>query len=172
MYRTEILGAEDILGDYMVGEEDVGAARGALMRRGAGRARQVALAHSAGGNVVTQRVPNKSKEIALGFDSTAAVAAAATSTITSRPQVTFRPDRLVIPATIAAAFLIADLKIGNKSQFANSTALPAEVFTQGAFGVRLKLDTAQISQDVVIQAQNISLGALRFLAALIGPSVE
>jgi hypothetical protein len=34
------------------------------------------------------------------------------------------------------------------------------------------MDTTQISQDIVLSVTNISAGALRFNAALIGPSVE
>jgi hypothetical protein len=165
---TEILGYDEILGDYLVGQGSPGGMRSRM----SANPRAVALARAAGGNVVTQREPTRSKEIPLGFDSVSTIAAAATSDVTSRPQVTFRPDRLVIPSTIAASFLVTDLKIGNKSQFASSTSLPAEVFTQGAFGVRLKMDTAQISQDVTLRVTNLSGGALRFFAALIGPSVE
>jgi len=68
--------------------------------------------------------------------------------------------------------LVLDVRIGKNSQFTSGTAAPAETFSQGAFGVRLKMDTAQISQDILIRVTNVSLGALRFNASMIGPALE
>jgi hypothetical protein len=108
----------------------------------------------------------------LGFDSVSTIAAAATTNVTSRPQLTFRPDRFVVAGSIAASFLVNDLKIGKNSQFLAGVAVPGEAFGQQAVGVRLKLDTAQVSQDIVINVTNTSAGALRFNAVMIGPAVE
>ena len=167
---TEILGASEIVGDEylgdeemgeeMVGEEMVGARRGG--RHGGRRGNQHVAHHEA----------TRARDLVLGFDSVAMVASLATQNVTSQPQLMFRPDRLVIPATIAPSFLITDLKVGKNSQFLNNGNVPAECFTQAAFGVRLKMDTAQISNNISIGVTNISAGALRFVAALIGPSME
>jgi hypothetical protein len=159
------LGIDELVGDDILGDYDdiVGAA---IQRRLA------PLPGSPAGAMLRTRAPTKGREYVLGFDSVTTVAAAATAVITTRPQVVFRPDRLVIPASIAPAFLLNDLKVGKNSQFAAATAVPAEVFTQGAFGVRLKNDTAQVSMDIILNVTNISGGALRFNAALIGPAVE
>lgn len=125
-----------------------------------------------GGQTLRTRAPSRAREQMLGFDSVATIAAAATASITSRPQVTFRPDRLVVAGAVAASFLINDLKIGKNSQLLAGVAVPAEAFGQTAFGVRLKMDTAQVSQDIILNVTNISAGALRFNAVMIGPSVE
>ncbi len=164
----QIYGGDDVIG-Y---EEIIGAAPvGGLMRRPI-IARTGGLPGYPGGQSVAVRGPDKAREQFLGLDSVTTIAAAATVNVTSRPQVTFRPDRLVIAATVAASFLINSFFIGRNNQSIGNVAVPAEAFTQGAFGVRLKLDTAQISQDVVLNVTNTSAGALRFNAVLIGPSVE
>lgn len=164
----EILG-DDILGDDILGAEDmVGLAMARPMP-----AQMVQQRVANTGQVVRSSEPTKSREQILGFDSgVAGVAAGATLNVVSRPQVVFRPDRLVIPATIAAAFLLNDIRIGRSSQLTSGNPVPCEAFGQTAFGVRLKMDTAQVSMDVALNVTNISAGLLRFLACLIGPSVE
>ncbi len=157
------IGVDELLGDDVLGAEEL---------VGAALARLSPVPGYPGGQTLRTRMPSKGREYVMGLDSVATVAAAATAIITTRPQVIFRPDRLVVPASIAASFLINDLRVGKNSQFVSATAVPAEAFTQGAFGVRLKMDTAQISQDIILSVTNISGGALRFNAALIGPAVE
>ncbi|MFH1010986.1 MAG: hypothetical protein V1784_07110 [bacterium] len=169
-----ILG-DEILGDDILGAEDM---VGAFARPSPGAIAQpspgaIAQRVAQTGQVVRSSEPTRSREQVLGFDSGAAgVAAAATANIISRPQVVFRPDRLVVPATIAAAFLLNDIRIGRSSQLCSGGGVPCEAFTQTAFGVRMKMDTAQVSMDVALNVTNISAGLLRFFAALIGPSVE
>lgn len=167
MARWELSGDDLLYGDEIVGYDDdmVGAAPAPAKR----------LSGMPGypqGQQLRTVAPTRAREYVMGIDSVATIAAAATLSISSRPQVIFRPDRLVVPSTIAGSFLINDLRVGKNSQFVNATAVPAEAFTQGAVGVRLKMDTTQISQDIVVSVTNISAGALRFNAALIGPSVE
>ena len=122
--------------------------------------------------VLKKAMPDKPRQYPLGFDSVATVAAGATSQITSRPQVLFRPERLVLSQAAAPAFLINDLIVGKNSQFAAAGTLPGDAFGPTAFGVRLRCDTAQISNDVVLDVTNISAGALRFNAAIFGDVVE
>ena len=89
-----------------------------------------------------------------------------------RSQIVFRPERIVVPAAVAAFFQITDVKVGKNSQFVSSGAVPAATFAETAFGVRLKMDTCQISQDLIIDVTNIDVAAHRFFAAMIGESVE
>lgn len=164
MARRYSIGVDELVGDDIIGDDEI-----------VGSAPIARLAPTPGspqGSMLRTRAPSKGREYVMGFDSVTTVAAGATAIITTRPQVVFRPDRLVIPASIASSFLINDLKVGKNSQFVAATAVPAEAFTQGAFGVRLKLDTAQVSQDIILNVTNTSGGALRFTAALIGPAVE
>ena len=125
------------------------------------------------GTLLSKTPPTKSREFPIGFDSGAVlIAAAATATLTQRPQIVFRPERIVVPAAVAAFFQITDVKVGKNSQFVSSGAVPAATFAETAFGVRLKMDTCQISQDLIIDVTNLDIAAHRFLAAMIGESVE
>ena len=108
----------------------------------------------------------------MGFDSVATIAAGASATLTQRPQIIFRPERIVVPAAVAAFFQINDVRVGKNSQLVSAGAIPAATFAETAFGVRLKMDTVQISQDLILQVTNIDVAARRFLAAMIGESVE
>lgn len=124
------------------------------------------------GTVLQQYNPMKGRQLILGFASTGTIAAGATVDIIQRPQLVFRPERVVVPAAIGANFNIADIRIGKNSQFLSAGAIPGAVFSEGAFGVRLKMDTAQIAMDIDLRVTNISAGALNFFAAMIGDSVE
>lgn len=181
----DIMG-DDILGMYDIGDEydeladledsiegvDIlgapqqSAGKKALMQKAAlaRRLRQ--------GTVLSQYQPTRGRQLILGFSSTGTVAAGATVDIIQRPQLTFRPERIFIPAAIGANFNVADLRIGKNSQFLSAGAVPAAVFSETSFGVRLKMDTCQIAQDIDLRVTNISAGALNFFAAMIGDSVE
>ena len=124
------------------------------------------------GSLLKQTRPTKSREFPVGFDSVATIAAGASATLTQRPQIIFRPERIVVPAAVAAFFQINDVKVGKNSQLVSAGAIPAATFAETAFGVRLKMDTVQVSQDLILLVTNIDVAARRFLAAMIGESVE
>jgi hypothetical protein len=89
--------------------------------------------------------------------------------VISHPQLaTFRGERLVIPESIALNFSLIDIKVGNKSQLVNSTALPAVIFVEGGVGMRLALDTATTAMDVALQIENNAPTPLPFMGALFG----
>jgi hypothetical protein len=111
------------------------------------------------------------REYPLGLDDTL-VRAESTANITVQPQVVFRPERLVIPEDIAVDFLIRDIKVGKNSQLVSPVALPAVMFTEQAFGVRLKMDTAQISMFVTVSVTNTSKEDRYFRGVIFGPAVE
>jgi hypothetical protein len=121
---------------------------------------------------LVRREPTRSRELVMGVMSAAAIAAGASADVNGQPQVTFRPDRIVVPSSVADAFRIDDLKIGKNSQLVSGGPVHAQTFSEGAFGVRLKLDTLAVSQTVLFRVTNISAGAETFFASLIGPSVE
>lgn len=161
-----LLGLDD--DDY-----DVGAMR--RLRRGPGGnalARATLAKRVRGGAILREAPPTKARQYPLSIDSVATIAAGATSIITTRPQVIFRPERLVVGQAIAPSFLINDLRVGKNSQFVNAGSVPAEGFSHQAQGVRLKCDTAQVGSDIVVSVTNTSGGALRFTAMLIGDAVE
>lgn len=173
---------EDVLSGYDV----IGAQRRAIARAGSMPRPQMAhhqqmAVHAAAmqqaaamkvaqaGSVLRTQEPNRSRRIVLPMSSTGAVAAGASSTITARPQtMAFKPQRVVVPATIAPNFTIEDIKVGNVSQLAQSGSLPAEAFVQTLFDGEMDMDTCQTSQDFVIQLTNISGAATTFRAAVYG----
>jgi len=89
-----------------------------------------------------------------------------------RPQRLFRSERLVVDSTIAPYFRILDLKIGQQTQFVASGALPATIFTEVAVGVRLKGDTANLGNTIIVSAQNISNATRVFGGAILGTVVD
>lgn len=121
------------------------------------------------GAVLRSQVPSRARRIVLPMTSTGTVAAGTSATITARPQtMAFKPQRVVIPATIAPNFTIEDIKVGNVSQLAQSGSLPGEAFVQTLFDGEMDMDTVQTSQDFVIQLTNISGAATTFRAAVYG----
>lgn len=134
----------------------------------------VAARLAAAGIVTSTRGPTKAREYPLGFDSGAIlIPNGAGVSITNRPQVIFRVERLVIPSDIGGGFVVEDVIVGKNSQLASNTVgLPARVFDERGVGVRLAGDTAQISQDITLKITNVSGAPARFRAAIIGPAVE
>jgi len=92
--------------------------------------------------------------------------------VTSRPQVPFDGDRLIIPESYAPHFAVIDIKVGNRSQLANSTAIPAMSFVPTVRSIRFALDRATVAQDISIVVENITGDAQTFMATLIGTAME
>lgn len=167
-------GLEEILGGDDSGEEDL---LGAILRKKRGKGNKRAMARELlrrrvnSGTLLRSVSPRSSREYALGLGSTS-VAGNSSANINVQPQVIFRPERLVIPSNIAMDFLITDIKVGKNSQLVSTGALPGLMFTENAFGVRLKMDTAQISMFVTISVTNQNPNARNFQGGLVGPAVE
>ena len=125
------------------------------------------------GFTVRQNAPSKARRQLLGVNSTGTIAAGATVTLTARPQtVAFRPDRIVIPATLAPNFVVEDIKVGNSSQFVQSGGIPAEAFVQQMFDGLVEFDTVQTSQDFIMIVTNVSGAPSQFRAAVFGKSAS
>jgi hypothetical protein len=116
--------------------------------------------------------PTKAREFPLGFESAGVVAAGLQATVISRPQIVFRPERLIVPSDIAGQFTVNDIIIGKNSQKVSTVAVPARTFDERGVGVRMQLDTAQISQDIALVVTNISGADATFRASMIGSAVE
>jgi hypothetical protein len=179
-YSHELAGYDlvgDGSGDYLVGDDLLGDdILGELypeadVRRNALVAAAVANRRVAEGAIVKDMAPTKAREFILGFDSTA-VPGSTSANITKRPQVIFRPERVVIPSAVGVDFQVVDIKVGKNSQFSASGEVPAVVFAETSFGVRLKMDTCQVSMDVTISVRNTNAAQRNFTAAIIGPAVE
>lgn len=158
---------DEILGQYM----EIGAKRKAMVRQHPGLAAAIAQKRAKDGMLLKDVVPTKPRQYAMPLDSVATIASLATANVTTRPQVLFRAERLVIDQN-ANSWLINDLRVGKNSQFVATGSQPGAAYAATAFGVRLKCDTAQISQDITLNVTNNSGGALRFVASLFGDAVE
>lgn len=167
------LDGDYLVGDDLLGDDDlIGAVYPEkAVRKNALVAAAVANRRVAEGAIVKDTSPTKAREYILGFDSTA-VPGSTSANITKRPQVIFRPERVVIPSAVGVDFQVVDIKIGKNSQFTASGEVPAVVFAETSFGVRLKMDTCQVSMDVTISVRNTNAAQRNFTAAIIGPAVE
>ena len=177
---TEIMGSDGDDSGAFVGDGSDGSdgddTLGAAVRRRRNR-KQNAMAQALmrrrvqNGAILRSVAPRNAREYALGLGSTS-VTGNSSANINVQPQVIFRPERLVVPSNIAVDFLITDIKVGKNSQLVSTGALPAVMFTEQAFGVRLKMDTAQISMFVTVSVTNQNPQARNFQGGLVGPAVE
>lgn len=130
---------------------------------------------------VKPSVPTEVKGAPLGFDSANTTGAGidangnvlngSTVNVVTEPQEVIRPERFVIPESIASAFLIHDIKVGSQSQMISDTALPGEAFIPNANNNMMRWKAAQISNRVTIRVENISGAPVRFLAMITGSAV-
>lgn len=103
-------------------------------------------------------------------------------TLTARPQRAFRGERLVLTSvrdgasTDGLLVTITDIKIGDVSQKVGGGALPANVFSNDAFGVRLMLDAAvpgvDITLSLTISGAPTGTDFLTIAGAIIGRATE
>lgn len=91
--------------------------------------------------------------------------------VVAQSSVSFRPMRLIIPASVADYFMFEDLTIGGNSQISNFGSLPATVFSETAFSVKMRMDTCHVNSHMIISARSISDRTRTFMAAVIGPIV-
>lgn len=163
------LGAEDDVSSLLMAAAGDNWAAGAARRMNPAVRRRL----QANAALVRRREPQRYRVYPLGFDSgSTLIAAAATSTITSRPQVSFKGKRLSVSRASAPSFEITDIKVGKNSQLVTSDAVPAESFTDNSFGSNIDLDTCQQAMNISIAVNNISSASARFRATLFGHAVE
>ncbi|MDI3285161.1 hypothetical protein [Polyangium sp. 15x6] len=107
----------------------------------------------------------KYRKIPLPISSNGDVLANQTMLVTARPQMMAKPYRLVIENS--QWWRIRDVKVGNKSQFIAAGTLPGVLFSPDAMDVTLVGDTAQVSQDIIIEVENKTGADHKFEGALI-----
>jgi hypothetical protein len=169
---TEIISGDDSgddSGAEFVGDDNLGASKRQARSNAVKQAMQ--QKRIAAGALLRNLPPRSAREFVIGLGSTA-LPGLSSANIAVQPQVIFRPERIVIPSNLAADFLITDIKVGKNSQLVSPGAIPAVVFVENAFGVRLKMDTAQIAQFITISVTNQNGAARNFQGAIIGPAVE
>lgn len=121
--------------------------------------------------LVAPRVPARARREVLGFDRVC-VGPCETVTIDASPQVLFRPDKLVIPSSIAFQFLISNIKFGKWNLFANGGSVPAAAFIETAEDTRFLGDTVQPSGLVSLTVTNTSNAEAEFQAVIWGDAIE
>lgn len=178
---AEAILGELLEGDETLGEDDSAGADDALAVLGAalqakGKAgknllnKAIAARRLGSAQVLTPRKPSSAGVQAIGFLQLA-VAASAQATITTQPQTWFKPERLVVPGSIAPFFTIDNIVVGNKSQFPSPVALPAETFIPEAQAVVMSLDTVNPALNLTLMVTNISGVAQNFRATFVGKEV-
>lgn len=91
-----------------------------------------------------------------------------TETIPTTPQNLFRPERLVIPSDIAFDIGVTDVKVGNQSQFVETSEVPGSLFSEVAINTGVTFDTAEIGNQISVQVRNKSLSDVEFTAGFVG----
>lgn len=174
--NRSLIGRYDIMGDdrLVIGSaaDEILAISGADDLDASEKKQIVARVLAQNALVVKDSMPTKSRRFPLGFVSNGTIAAGDSATITSRPQVLFKGQRLVVPSDVAGDFTVDDVKVGKDSQFVAEGAIPARVLQENAVDTAFELDTAQISQDISISVTNIAGAPRVFRAALIGKAAE
>lgn len=146
--------------------EIVGAKRSKASRAKMLRALKGRIARKRASLVMKRGLETK-RRYPLGIVPTS-IGAGATVQVPSAPQALFRPERLVIPSDIAFDFGIADIKVGNTSQLVQAAEVPGAIFTEVSIDTDVTFDTAEIGNQVSVNARNKSGGAIEFTAALLG----
>lgn len=90
---------------------------------------------------------------------------------TAKPQVAnFRPDRLHIGGgqDVAADFIVENISIRNRSQFAQAGGIPADMFAATAIDAFVSFDSAGIGDDITITVRNVGQQPRQLVMAMIG----
>lgn len=164
---SEIVGTDDseALAEVLSGvQEYVGALPGGA------RVNPNAIANRVGVLVQNQQLTNK-RLLFSGAGSTA-IAAAATTNVTLRPQDLWRIQRVSVPSNIAFDLVFNDIKVGQKSQFVDSGELPCASFSEVAVGCPILLDTANVGNTVILETTNIAGATRTFRAGIFGTAVR
>lgn len=164
----EIVGTDDqeVLAEVLSGvQEFVGAVPPGMPRPSlANIANRRAVA------VTDQMLTNK-RLLFSGAGSTA-IAAAATTNVTLRPQDLWRIQRISVPSNIAFDLVFNDVKVGQKSQFVDSGELPCASFSEVAVGNPILLDTANVGNTVILETTNVAGASRTFRAGIFGTAVR
>ncbi len=169
--RRSLMGGRSLV---MAGDDLESAICGAVDLVGAGsattdqaKAAIVNAIRAKGAAIVQDSDPNKARRFPLGF-ATTTVTAGTVATLSTQPQILFRPERLVVPSDIAGAFTVTGIIVGQASQLAAQNPLPARTYTELGVGVDMHLDTADISQFVQLGLSNNSGHDCSFNGQFIG----
>lgn len=124
---------------------------GSEQREGARKAIEMIKARS--GVALVHNKPNRKRLMPLGFTPTT-ILMANVGTIPAAPQHVYRTGRLMIPSDIAFDLGVTDFKVGNQSQFVQTTEVPAALFSEVAINTGVQFDTAEVGNQLSIAVRN------------------
>lgn len=107
-------------------------------------------------------------DVVLGLGATL-VLANCSANICVQPQLTFIPDHLEVPPSVADHFLVTDIKVNHNSVLDSTGAVPAWCFSSHRHQyLRLKMDVAQASMFITVSVTNASDRDQLFTGAVVG----
>lgn len=123
--------------------------------------------------VVRERQEDARRMFHMGFDAGGDTAAGLAGNVQQQPQVTFRPERLIVPSYLAPFFTIDNIIVGKDSQSAvGNNPVPASTYSEVAVGVRLNLKTANLGHLITLAFTNVDTDPHHFRASLIGTATD
>ena len=144
--------------------EIIGAVKKKVNAKKQAALRQLAM-RSAG--AVVKRGLDRRRRYPLGVVPTT-ITSGDNATIPTTPQNLFRPERLVIPSDIAFDIGVTDVKVGNQSQFVETSEVPGSLFSEVAINTGVTFDTAEIGNQISVALRNKSLADVEFTAGFVG----
>jgi hypothetical protein len=115
----------------------------------------------------------RSLDYVVGFG-TSTVAAHHPCKVSVIPAVAFRPERLIVPSTIAKHFRVANIEVNGVRQLRSVGSVPALMFTERMYGPHLlilKMDVATPNDFVSVTLVNDSDVEQVFQCGMSGPMV-
>jgi len=141
------------------GEEDYNLVAGEQMLVGGVPVCKRALARIVEKNAVllkTREYAN-AKRFLLPFSVVTDLAAGATATLTTSPQLVCKPKRIVFDSSFASLLTVSQIVIGQRNQMVSQNGeVLAGIFSEVSQDTYLDLDTAAVSSEVSITVRNIS----------------
>lgn len=128
----------------------------------------------AGLNVQNGPINVQPRTYPLSVKSPAAIPAGTTQTLTARAQAAFKPQRFIVPSSIAPYFLIESIKIGARPQTVDGSdvGMPAEIFSEVAQNNLMDFDSIQPGIELYVRVTNLDAQVARtFIGTFIGPAL-
>lgn len=117
-------------------------------------------------------IPSSERRLSLPLGSATAVAAAASTVLTINVQKPFQAERLILSSADLPGWVVTDVKIGTRSQFASSGDCPAEAFAANAVFAGFAMDPASPGILVEVFLRNDNTAASAISGMLYGQSIS
>lgn len=112
------------------------------------------------------------RRIYCPINSGAAVALSTSATVTTRPQINFQPDQLIVSPSIGAQFDISSFSIGIQPQQAAAGNVCGDMFP-AQNGPHFQFDVCDNGTDIIFGVTNLDTAAAHvFKAMLVGYQVD